>query len=171
MKITKDYKGLTIAENDGYILKGDLISDEGIEIDIDDNLIVTGSIKARLGIKAKCGIIAGLNIEAGDGIRAGGTITAGWGIRAGGGIVAGCSIKSGWGITAGLNITAGDGIVAGWWIRAGTYIDCGKRIFAGISVYDSDDTCNKIILCVELRNGTIAYGDLAITEQEETDED
>ena len=105
MKITKNYPGLTRAENGDYILNGDLISEEGIEIDLDDRLVVTGRIKAGLGIKA------------------------------------------------------------------GAYIDCGKRIFAGTSVYDCENSCEKTIKCAELRNGTVAYGDLVITKKEETNED
>lgn len=111
MKITKDYPGLTRAENGDYILKGDLVSEGCIEIDLDDRLVVTGGIKAGCGIEAGCGI------------------------------------------------------------KAGTYIDCGRRIFAGISVYDDDDDCDKTIQCAELRNGTVAYGDIVITKQEVPHED
>lgn len=159
MKITKDYPGLTISENGEYILNGDLISDESIEIDLDDYLVVTGSIKEKYGIKAICGIKAGWDIQ------------AGWVIQAGFGIEAVCGITAGWSIKAGLNITSWDGIIAGWGIEAGTYIDCGKRIFAGTSVDYSDYTCDKTIQCAELRNGTVAYGDLVITKKEETNED
>ena len=159
MKITKYYPGLTKAKNGEYILNGDLISDEGIEIDLDDRIVVTGIIKAKYGIKAICGIKAGWGIE------------AGWGIKAVFGIEAVCGITAGWGIKAGLNITSWDGIIAGWVIEAGTYIDCGKRIFAGTSMYADDDDCDKTIQCAELRNGTVAYGDLIITKQEETNED
>ena len=123
MKITKDYPGFTRAENGDYILNGSLISEEGIEIDLDDRLVVTGSIIAVGGIEA------------------------------------------GWGIKAGYGIKAGDGI------KAGTYIDCGKRIFAGTSVYADEDDCDKTIQCAELRNGTVAYGDLIIIKQEVTHED
>lgn len=181
MKITKDYPGLTQAKNGDYIMNGDLISEEGIEIDLDNCLVVTGSIKSRYGIKAgrsitaRCEIQAGREIQAGWGIKAGQSIKArygiqaGWGIKAGQGIKAGCSINAGDGIAAGCSIEsgrgikAGDGITAGWGIKAGTYIDCGKRIFAGISVYADDDYCEKTIQCAELRNGTVAYGDLICT--------
>lgn len=159
MKITKDYPGLAISENGEYILNGDLISEEGIEIDLDNRLVVTGSIKAKYGIKAICGIKAGWDIQ------------AGFGIKAVFGIEAVCGITAGWGIKAGLNITSWDGIIAGWGIEAGTYIDCGKRIFAGTSVYTDDDDCDKTIQCAELRNGTVAYGDLIITKREASHED
>ena len=130
MKITKYHPGLTRAENGDYILTGDLISDEGIDIELDDRLVVTGIINTRCGIKAGYGIKAEWSIKAGDGIE------------------------------------AGDGIKAGWGIEAGTYIDCGKRIFAGTFVCDSDDDCDKTIKCAELRNGTVAYGDLVITKRQ-----
>ena len=74
-------------------------------------------------------------------------------------------------IKAVLGIEAGGGIEAGWGIEAVTYIDCGKRIFAGTSVYNDDDDCDKTIKCAELRNGMVAYGDLVITKQEVTHED
>lgn len=141
MKITKDYPGLTRAKNGYYILKGNLISDDGIEIDLDDQLIVTGSIIAGCSIRVRCGITAERGIK------------AGWGIRAGWGIKAGC------------------GITAGWGIEARTYIDCGKRIFAGTSMYADDDDCDKTIQCAELRNRTVAYGDLIITTISKATED
>ena len=111
MKITKNYPCSTRAENGDYILNGSLISEEGIEIELDDSLVVTGKIKAGGGIKAGCGI------------------------------------------------------------KAGTYIDCGKRIFAGTSVYDDENSCEKTIQCAELRNGSVAYGDLITTKQEVAHED
>lgn len=141
MKITKKYPGLTRAKNCDYILNGSLISEEGIEIDLDDRLFVTGRIKAGWDIEAVGGITAGCGIEAGRDIEAGDKIESGWGIKSGGGI------------------------------KAGTYIDCGKRIFAGTSVLEDADTCDKTIRCAELRNGTVAYGDLIITKREETNED
>ena len=54
MKITKDCPGLTRAENGYYILKCDLISEKGIEIDLDSRLVVTGRIVAKYGIEAGC---------------------------------------------------------------------------------------------------------------------
>ena len=159
MKITRDYPGLTRAKNGYYILKGNLISEEGIEIDLDDQLVVTGSIIAGCSIRVRCGITAERGIK------------AGWGIRAGWDIKAGCGITAGWGIIAGWEIEAGYGIMAGWGIEARTYIDCGKRIFAGTSMYADDDDCDKTIQCAELRNGTVAYGDLIITTISKATED
>ena len=96
MKITNNYPGLTRAESGEYILNGSLISEEGIEIDLDDRLFVTGRIKAGWDIEAVGGITAGDGIKAGWGIEAGSGIEAGWGIEAGDGIEAGGGIKAGW---------------------------------------------------------------------------
>lgn len=65
-------------------------------------------------------------------------------------------------IKAGGGIEAGDGIEAGCGIEAGTFIHSEKRIFAGISVYETSETCTKTIKCQELRKGEIAYGELII---------
>jgi len=84
MKITKDYKGLERQENGDYILIGDLISDENIEIDLDDWLRVTGRIESKKTIITKktlvsgCDIKAGCGIEAGCGIKAGLSIICKW---------------------------------------------------------------------------------------------
>jgi len=130
MIVNKDYKGL---KNVGwrYELKGDLISDEDIKIELDMNLYVSGSTEAGWGITAGCGIEAGWGITAGDGIEAGCGIEAGWGITAGDGIEAGWGITAGDGITAGCGIEAGDGIEAGWGITAGDGITAGCGIEAG----------------------------------------
>lgn len=140
MKIDKLWNGLKQIANGDYVLEGDLISDETIEIDLDDRLVIKGTIKSGRNIVARCGIEAGWGIEAGDGIEAGG------------GIEAGCGIEAGWGIKAGCGI------------EAKTFINASKRIFAGISLYRTSKDCNKIIRCAELRNGEICYGDLTITE-------
>ena len=137
MRIDKNYEGLKNIENGGYVLEGDLISDEEIEIDLDDRLIVHGNVISKKYIKSNCTLIAEKSIEAGLGIEAGDDIKAGWGIEAGLGI------------------------------KAGTFIDSGKRIFAGTSVYRTSDNCEKFIRCSELRNGEICYGDLIITENKE----
>lgn len=155
MWIDKNYKGLKQIENGDYVLEGDLISDDEIEIDLDDRLIVRGDVISKKYIKANRTLIAENSIK------------AGWGIKAGDGIEAGDGIKSGSGIEAGLGIKAGRGIEAGSGIKAGTFIDSGRRIFAGISVYRTSDDCEKFIRCSELRNGEICYGDLIITEKKE----
>ena len=67
------------------------------------------------------------------------------------------------GIEAGDGIEAGRGIEARCGVYAQTYIDCGLRIFAGTSIYDSEEEAQKTISCAELRNGQIAYGELVIT--------
>lgn len=59
MKITKDFEGLTRAENGDYVFAGDIITDESIEIELDGRLVVTGGIEAGEGIKACEGIEAG----------------------------------------------------------------------------------------------------------------
>lgn len=62
-----------------------------------------------------------------------------------------------------MGIKAGWGIEARCGVYAQTYIDCGIRIFAGTSIYDSEEEAKKTISCAELRNGQIAYGELVIT--------
>ena len=146
MKVDKLFNGLKHIANGDYVLEGDLISEETIEIDLDDRLVIKGAIKSGRNIVARW------DIKAGDGIKAGESIKAGCGIEAGESIKAGCGIEAGWGIEA------GDGI------EAKTFINASKRIFAGISLYLTSKDCDKTIRCAELRNGEICYGDLTITE-------
>ena len=153
MKITKDYQGLTRAENGDYVLDGKLFSDENIEVELDDRLVVRGSVISKKSIKVQRTLIAG------DGISAGRCISAGWGIEAGWGINAGDGISAGWGISA------GDGI------SAGTYIDCKNRIFAGTSVLHNSEDCEMDIICAELRQGELCYGVLKITPTENDNEE
>ena len=77
MKIDKLFNGLKRIANGDYVLEGDLISEESIEIDLDDRLVVKGRIESKKSIIIRCGI------EAGDGIKAGWGINAGEGIKAG----------------------------------------------------------------------------------------
>ena len=114
MKLNKFWEGLKRIANGDYVLEGNLISDETIEIDLDDRLVVTGKVISKKGIKA------------------------------------------GWGIKAGCGIEAGEGI------EAKTFIHSEKRIFAGISIYHTDQNCKKTIECAELRKGEICFGDLII---------
>ena len=134
MKIDKLWNGLKRIANGYYVLEGDLISEETIEINLDDCFVVNGKIRTKKSIVVCCGIEAGLGIEAG------------------------CGIKAGWGIEA------GECIKAGWGIEAKTFINASKRIFAGISLYRTSKDCDKTIRCAELRNGEICYGDLTIIE-------
>ena len=174
MKLDKLWDGLKRIANGDYVLGCDLICEEDLVIDLDDRLVVKGSIEAKKSIKSGLGIEAGEGIKAGDGIEsgegikaglgieAGEGIKAGWGIEAGDGIESGEGIKAGEGIEAGLGIKAGLGIEAGEGIEAKTYIHSEKRIFAGISVYHNNNNCKKQIKCAELRKGEICYGDLII---------
>lgn len=82
MKIDKLWNGLKRIANGDYVLEGDLISEETIEIDLNDRFVVRGRIQTKKSIVVRCGIEAGEGIEAGDGIK------AGWGIEAGEGIKA-----------------------------------------------------------------------------------
>ena len=82
MKIDKLWNGLKRIANGDYVLEGDLISEEAIEIDLDDHFVVYGCIQTKKSIIVRCGIEAGWSIKAGDGIE------AGWGIEAGDGIEA-----------------------------------------------------------------------------------
>ena len=152
MKLDKLWNGLKQIANGDYVLEGDLISDETIEVDLDDRLVVRGRIASKKSIIVKKGLIAGCGIEAGDGIE------AGWGI------------KAGWGIEAGDGIKAGDGIEAGCGIEAKAFIHSEKRIFAGISLYHTNENCTKTITCAELRKGEICFGELVITKPEEPTE-
>ena len=164
MKITKDYQGLIHAENGDYVLYRDLISEEGIEIELDDRLVVRGDVQARALTCARA-LIADRSISAGWGISAGDGISAGCGISA-------CrGISAGWGISAGVGISAGRGIIAGDGIRAGTFIDCKNRIFAGTSIFHNSEDCEKDIICAELRQGEICYGALKITKTENGNEE
>ena len=140
MKIDKLWNGLKRIANGDYVLEGDLISEETIEIDLNDRFVVRGRIQTKKSIVVRCGI------EAGEGIK------AGWGIEAG------CGIEAGWGIEAGEGI------------KAEKFIDVQKRIFAGISVYRTSRDCDKTIRCAELRNGEICYGDLTLTKEGKPDE-
>lgn len=146
MKIDKLWNGLKRIANGDYVLEGDLISEETIEIDLNDRFVVRGRIQTKKSIVVRCGI------EAGEGIEAG------------------CGIEAGWGIEAGDGIKAGWGIEAGEGIKAEKFIDVQKRIFAGISVYRTSRDCDKTIRCAELRNGEICYGDLTLTKEGKPDE-
>ena len=143
MKIDKLWNGLKQIANGDYVLEGDLISEETIEIDLDDRLVIKGKVQTQKSIIVRWGI------EAGEGIE------AGWGIKAG------CGIKAGYGIEAGWGIEAGDSI------KAKTFIDVKKRIFAGLSIYKTSKDCDKIIRCSELRNGEICYGDLTLVKTDD----
>ena len=146
MKIDKLWNGLKRIANGDYVLEGDLISEETIEIDLNDRFVVRGRIQTKKSIVVRCGI------EAGCGIKAG------------------CGIEAGYGIEAGEGIKAGWGIEAGEGIKAEKFIDVQKRIFAGISVYRTSRDCDKTIRCAELRNGEICYGDLTLTKEGKPDE-
>lgn len=65
MKIDKLFNGLKRIANGDYVLEGDLISEETIEIDLDDRFVVKGRIKSKKSIIIRCGIKAGCGIEAG----------------------------------------------------------------------------------------------------------
>jgi hypothetical protein len=71
MKIDKLYNGLKRIANGDYVLEGDLISEETIEIDLDDRFVVKGEIRTKKSLVIRCGIEAGWGIEAGEGIEAG----------------------------------------------------------------------------------------------------
>lgn len=92
MKIDKLFNGLKQIANGDYVLEGDLISEETIEIDLDDRLVIKGTIKSGRNIVARC------SIKAGDGIE------AGWGIGAGDGIEAKTFINASKRIFAGISL-------------------------------------------------------------------
>ena len=70
MKIDKLWNGLKRIANGYYVLDGDLISEETIEINLDDCFVVNGKIWTKKSIVVCCGIKAGEGIEAGWGIKA-----------------------------------------------------------------------------------------------------
>lgn len=92
MKIDKLFNGLKQIANGDYVLEGDLISEEAIEIDLDDRLVIKGTIKSGRNIVARCSI------------KAGGGIKAGWGIGAGDGIEAKTFINASKRIFAGISL-------------------------------------------------------------------
>ena len=67
MKIDKLWNGLKRIANGDYVLEGDLISEETIEIDLNDRFVVRGRIQTKKSIVVRCGIEAGEGIEAGGG--------------------------------------------------------------------------------------------------------
>ena len=71
MKLNKLWDGLKQIANGDYVLEGNLISDETIEIDLDDRLVVRGSVISKKQIIVRWGIEAGEGIKAGEGIEAG----------------------------------------------------------------------------------------------------
>ena len=82
MKLNKLWDGLKRIANGDYVLEGDLISEENIEIDLDDRLVVRGSVISKRSLMVGRTLIAGEGIKAGWGIEAGCGIEAGWGIEA-----------------------------------------------------------------------------------------
>ena len=64
MKIDKLWNGLKRISNGDYVLEGDLISEETIEIDLDDRFVVNGKVESKKSIIVRCGINAGEGINA-----------------------------------------------------------------------------------------------------------
>ena len=77
MKLNKLWDGLKQIANGDYVLEGDLISDETIEIDLDDRLVVRGSVVSRKNIIVRWGIDAPTGFDAGSFIHAEKRIFAG----------------------------------------------------------------------------------------------
>ena len=176
MKITKEYEGLVRAENGDYVLQGDLICHEDLEIDLDDRLLVAGKIFVDGYITSKDSLYAGGDLEATGTIRileclsASGCISSDQSIEVGFSIQSNQDIKAHWGLSVGNRIKAfgcievGDGILAGMDIEAGSFISAGNRIFAGVHPLDTNEECKKTITCAELRSGEICYGELYIRD-------
>jgi hypothetical protein len=170
MKTYKITKSDLDADN---FYKGASNFDGHVEADENLELVKFKSSFTALGyiyFKAGSGIEAGEGIEAGWGIKAGEGIEAGWGIEAGLGIEAGSGIKAGWGIEAGEGIKAGEGIEAGGGIEAGLSIICKTisakfRIFAGLCIWKLPEQNETEIKTEELISGTIAFGNLVITQK------
>ena len=114
MKITKDYEGLRRIENGDYVLNGNLISDEDIEIELDDRLIVKGIIESKKNIRVNVILIVD------------------------------CSIEAGWGIIAGLGIIAGDGIISKTYLCAGKRIFAGTSIYRTSEDCDQTIRCEEL---------------------------
>ena len=64
MKLDKLFAGLKQIPNGDYVLEGDLICDDNLEIELDDRLIVRGKIEVKKSITAKLSVIAGWGIKA-----------------------------------------------------------------------------------------------------------
>ena len=70
MKITKDFEKLARNANGDYVLDGDLICEDSLEVELDDRLVVRGRVEAKKAIRVDHTLIAGEGIEAGWGIEA-----------------------------------------------------------------------------------------------------
>ena len=169
MKIDETYKGLRRLKNGDYVLEGDLISKESIEIGLDNTLFVNGRINSDKDIKAKCNISVRDYIIAYGSIYASGFIYAGESILAGryiyscSRICADYNIRADRFIYAGRYIHAGSSINSGQFIRAREYIDAGQFIRAReyIDTY-GNIYAGKSIKCAEIRKGKIVRGELII---------
>ena len=168
MKIDKEFKGL-VKEDFRYVFNGDIETAECLEVDLDMELFVTGSIEAGGSIIASWSIEAGGYIEANWSIEAGGFIKAGWYIEAGGSIIASKYIEAGGYIIAGWDIEAGGlfGIVAGLSITCKGTLSFGLKAFAGICSWKEVTEEEKTIACGKLEGGVIEYGILKETGIEE----
>ena len=128
-------------------------------------------IDAHWGIEAVLGIKAGGSIDAGQDIKAGGAIEAGraicvcGGINAGRGIESGTDISAGEGIKAGGEIKAGGGIEAGFSICCENSLSAKNRIFAGTYLLRLPENHERQIICLQLKSGTVAYGELIETSK------
>lgn len=125
MKIDKSYAGLTQLTDEEYVIDGDIISEEEIEIDdFNGTLIVNGSIESKKGIISRSFIKVSECIKSGESIFVDGSIEAGFFIEASGSIESRYSVMSDGCITAGKDIKA-DGIFAESYIEAGGDINSG----------------------------------------------
>ena len=70
MKITEVYEGLKRIDNGDYVLEGDLILEDTIEVELDDRFVIRGCVHTKKSLIVRYGIEAGWGIEAGDGIKA-----------------------------------------------------------------------------------------------------
>lgn len=171
MKITKDFKGMKCVAHRSYVIEGDLISGEDIEINMEDNrLIIEGSIISQKSIfvsgilHANQNIQAEGDIEATEWIEAGGWIKAGKNIEACAHICAGYQIEAGGdiksrNIKAGF-ITARGNIRAVWGIRA-ERIQANGYIFGEDIIGRHEITADKSIVAsgnIESAEGWIQVG-------------
>lgn len=138
MRIARDYPGLRETDY-SFELDGDLVSHDGIYIDLGDRWLIVnghlssdGYIVSRGSIKATQSIYSGRDIVC-SGLESGGSISARLGIVAGRGVKATSSIETYFALQAGEGIESGSYIHAQY-IRAGSEIKAGEDIKSGSSI-------------------------------------
>lgn len=155
---------------------GDITADGYVEFPLSgvDIFVVAGRIHATDIVRCSTNLVAQNGIVAAGGVDVYGSIhCCGGGIRSGEGIWAEGRIDLRGGIEAkgpiecfGIGCLDGDIKAEGCIISENEIctngnIDCGKRIFAGVSLGATNETCRNEIMCDKLLKGEICCGVLA----------